>query len=233
MLGFLDGLRNIDILSVILRLVLALVFGAVIGIERSYKNRPAGLRTHMLVCIAACIASMTGIYLFLNMGYPTDISRLGAQVVSGLGFLGAGTIIVTRNRSIRGLTTAAGLWASGIIGLALGAGFYEGAFIATVLVLLTETLFSYLVQKIKKAPQFKIVLHYHQKQALDNVLRLCKDNTLAITNLQVTGTSDETNSVYSAAISLRPRQNQKVDHEDLLARIRAIEGVHDIEDEQF
>jgi len=233
MLSFLDALRDINLWTVIFRLVLAFICGGAIGIERSYKNRPAGLRTHILVCIAATVASMTGIFLSLNMGLPTDISRLGAQVVSGLGFIGAGTIIITRKQTVRGLTTAAGLWGSGIIGLAVGAGFYEGAIITTVLILITETLFSSLVQRIKKAPQFDIVLRYHHKPALDQVLRLCKDNTLAITNLQVIGNNDDEVPVYSAKISLRPRQNQRVDHEDLLRRIREIPGVYEIEDEQF
>ena len=233
MFSFLDGLRAINIWTILFRFVLVFVCGIAIGIERSYKNRPAGLRTHILVCAAASIASLTGVYLYITLGLPTDISRLGAQVVSGLGFLGAGTIIVTRNKTVRGLTTAAGLWTSGIIGLAIGAGFYEGALIATALVLLTETLFSYLVQKIKKAPQFYITLNYHHKPALDQVLRLCKDNTLAIVNLQVTGESEGDVPVYSARIYLRPRQNQKVDHEALVAKIRDIPGVYEIEDEQF
>ena len=156
MLHFLDGIRGITLLPVIIKLLLALLLGGVIGVERSYKNRPAGFRTHILVTLGATVASMSGIYLYVRAGLPADVSRLGAAVVSGLGFLGAGTIIVTRNYTVKGLTTAAGLWTSGIIGLALGAGFYEGAFIAAALVLLAETTLGDLVNSIRRDPEFCI-----------------------------------------------------------------------------
>ena len=142
-------LWSISLGTVFLRILLTSLCGAAIGTERPYKNRPAGFHTHILVCVGAATASMTGIYLYLNLGMPTDISRLGAQVVSCLGFMGAGTIIVTRNRTVKGLTTAAGLWTSGIIGLSIGAGFYEGGILATLLVLATETLFSRLNSRIR------------------------------------------------------------------------------------
>ena len=223
-----DALRGITFGSVLLRMLLACLAGAVIGSERSYKNRPAGFRTHILVCIGAATASMTGIYLYLNRGLPTDISRLGAQVVSGLGFIGAGTIIVTRNRTVKGLTTAAGLWASGVIGLAIGAGFYEGGIFAMVLVILTETLFAYLNTRIMRTPEFDITLHYHHKPALDQVMRTCKDNRIAITTLRVVSDSDPEKALYTAVLSLRPRL--RVNRDVLLTRIRSIHGVQDVEE---
>jgi len=226
MLTNLSGARGISLGTVTLRLLLAFLSGAAIGFERSYKNRPAGFRTHILVCIGAAVAGMTGIYLYLNLGLPTDISRLGAQVVSGLGFIGAGTIIVTRNRTVKGLTTAAGLWASGIIGLSLGAGFYEGGIFATALVLVTETLFSVLGARIRHTPEFKIKLHYHHKPALDQVMRLCKDSKVSITDLRVA--SDSEDAGYSAVLSLRPRF--AVNRDVLLGHIRAIHGVMDVEE---
>ncbi|MBQ8994664.1 MAG: MgtC/SapB family protein, partial [Oscillospiraceae bacterium] len=142
MLQIVDPFRGVDLFSVLIKLVLAVVLGSAIGMERSYKNRPAGVRTHMLVSSGAAIASMTGIYLYLVAGVPTDITRISASVVSGLSFLGVGTIIVTKNYSVKGLTTAAGLWVSGIIGLCIGAGFYEGAIVSTALVLFTEGILS-------------------------------------------------------------------------------------------
>ena len=228
MFSNLDALRGISFGSVLLRMFLSCFCGAVIGIERSYKNRPAGFRTHILVCIGAASASMTGIYLYLNLGLPTDISRLGAQVVSGLGFIGAGTIIVTRNRTVKGLTTAAGLWASGIIGLAIGAGFYEGGIIATVLVLVTETIFSYLNTHIKRTPEFAINLRYHHKPALDQVMRTCKDNRISITNLRVVSDNTTDQTLYTAELSLRPRF--RVNRDVLLGKLRAINGVLDVEE---
>ena len=228
MLQNLDAARSITFGTTLLRLLLAFLCGTAIGFERSYKNRPAGFRTHILVCIGAAAASMTGIYLYLNLGLPTDVSRLGAQVVSGLGFLGAGTIIVTRNRSVKGLTTAAGLWTSGIIGLGIGAGFYEGGLVATVMVLVTETLFSVLGQRIQHTPEFQIRLHYHHKPALDQAMRFCKDKKVAVIDLRVVSRSDTDQPDYTATLLLRPRT--KVNRDLLLSHIRGIQGVREVEE---
>lgn len=223
MLAIFDSFRDINFLNVLLRFVLAVLFGGAIGLERSYKNRPAGFRTHILVCIGAAIASMTGIYLYLNRGLQTDISRIGAQVVSGLGFIGGGTIIVINNKRIKGLTTAAGLWVCGIIGLAVGAGFYEGAFIATVLVLVAETLFSTLGAKISHNEAFSINLVYTDKTALNHVMRYCKNNRMIISNLEVKGNSSSDRSVYSVVIQVRTRK--KIDHDVFISYIRGINGI--------
>lgn len=228
MFSAIDAARDITFATTLQRLLLAFLCGAAIGFERSYKNRPAGFRTHILVCLGAASASMTGIYLYLNLGMPTDISRLGAMVVSGLGFLGAGTIIVTRNRSVKGLTTAAGLWTSGIVGLSIGAGFYEGAVIATVMVLVTETVFSMFGARIRATPEFQIALHYQSKPTLDQVMRYCKDQKIAVTNLKVMGVSGERHADYVATVYLRPRG--KVNREVLLSHIRGIQGVKDVEE---
>jgi len=223
MFKILDPLRDITFFTVLLRLILAVILGAVIGIERSYKNRPAGFRTHILVCVGASIACMTGIYMYVNLHLPTDISRLGAQVVSGLGFIGGGTIIITNGTKIKGLTTAAGLWACGIIGIAIGAGFYEGGLIATVLVLVSETLFSYLGSKIPHNEKFKLLLIYTEKPALNDVMRFLKNKRMSISNLEITGKRDSTQSQYSAILTVRPRQ--KTDRDSLIGNINEIKGV--------
>ena len=114
--------REITYLSIIVRIFAATVVGGLIGLERGMKNRPAGLRTYMLVCVGACLIMLTNQYIYQFTG-SGDPMRLGAQVVSGIGFLGAGTIIVTKHNQIKGLTTAAGLWASAGVGLAFGIGF--------------------------------------------------------------------------------------------------------------
>lgn len=206
MLSFFDDIRDVSLFSVIIRMFFAFSCGAAIGMERSYKNRPAGFRTHILVCLGAAIVSTTGIYLAVNRQFPTDLSRLGAQVVSGLGFIGGGTIILTGKKKIKGLTTAAGLWATGIIGLAIGAGFYEGAVIAAVLVIFVEIVLFDFGSRIKHLPEFHMQLTYTKKAALDDVLRCCKDQQFSIHNLQVTGKSGDEQPVYSAVISLRSRK---------------------------
>ena len=126
MLSIFDGLRDITLASITLRMLLSVLCGGLIGIERAYKRRPAGFRTHILICLGASMTTMTSQFLYLNLHYYTDMARLGAQVVAGIGFIGAGTIIVTRRQRVKGLTTAAGLWTAAIIGLAIGGGFYEG-----------------------------------------------------------------------------------------------------------
>ena len=142
MLTIFDGLREISILSVAVRMCLAVICGGIIGMEREYKRRPAGFRTHILICLGAAMTTMTSQFLYLYMHYFTDMARLGAQVVAGMGFIGAGTIIVTRRQRVKGLTTAAGLWTAAIVGLSLGGGFYEGGIFATILILLAEMIFS-------------------------------------------------------------------------------------------
>lgn len=202
MLAIFDGVRSITFLSVLLRMAFAFACGAAIGLERSYKNRPAGFRTHILICVGAAAASMTGLFLYLNAHIPLDVSRIGASVVSGLGFIGAGTIIVTHNHAIHGLTTAAGLWVTGIIGLAIGAGYYEGGLAATVLILITELSLPRAASLIRYKPEFRLVLGYRNKAALDRVLRACIDQRLTITDLRVTGEKGD----YHAVIALRCRR---------------------------
>lgn len=223
MLSVFDSFRSINFVTVLFRMLLATACGALIGLERSSKNRPAGFRTHILVCIGAATASMTGHYLYLNLHLPADMTRLGAQVITGLGFLGAGTILVTNKGSVKGLTTAAGLWASGVAGLAIGGGFYEGGIVATVLILLVETVFSKIGKRIRHFPEFRIRLYYNEKPALDHMMRYCKDLGITITGLQITGTVSEEQSFCSALISLRP--DSSIDEDSLLDRIRALSGV--------
>ena len=124
-----------NLLTLLIRTLLALICAGVIGFERGAHGSAAGLRTHILVCLGAMIAMCTGV--FVSMYYQADAERIGAQVVSGIGFLGAGTIMVNRGH-VKGLTTAAGLWASACIGLAIGTGFYEAAIIGTVAVFFVE-----------------------------------------------------------------------------------------------
>ena len=226
MLTVFNSMRDLTTGTVFLRILLAFICGGLIGLERSYKNRAAGFRTHILVCIGASAASMTGLYLYLNMHFPTDISRLGAQVVSGLGFIGAGTIFVTKRPTVKGLTTAAGLWVSGIIGLAIGAGFYEGGLLVTVFVLITEIFISKIVHNMKAVTEFRMEVTYFHKPALDQVMRYCKDNRIAIRNLHVESKGKPEQQLYLAILTLRPRK--KIDHEYLISHILGIDGIHSV-----
>ncbi len=145
-------IHEFNALSVALRLVLAMICGGMIGMERAQKRRPAGFRTYMLVCLGAALTMLLSQYEFeminthwadvaQELGIKTDVSRFGAQVINGIGFLGAGTILVSGNQQIKGLTTAAALWASACMGLSIGAGFYECVIPAFVIIALCVCVF--------------------------------------------------------------------------------------------
>ena len=131
------------------KIAMALVCAGVIGLERGTKKRPAGFRTYMLVCLGATLVMMTNEYLCEVHG-TGDMARMGAQVVNGIGFLGAGTIITTGHNRVKGLTTAAGLWASACIGLAIGSGYYEGAILGTIAIVIVMVLLHGFDRKVMK-----------------------------------------------------------------------------------
>lgn len=149
-------LREVTWLAVVLRIIVSFVLGGMLGMERGLKQRPAGLRTYMLVCVGACLIMLTNEYVVQVCG-TGDPVRMGAQVVSGIGFLGAGTIIVTKHNQIKGLTTAAGLWAAAAVGLATGIGFYEAAITGAVVIFITLSVLSNLDDRMhRKTDHFEV-----------------------------------------------------------------------------
>lgn len=167
----LDFLHEFNTWNVFIRLVLALIVGGVIGLERGRQGRAAGMRTHILVSIGSAMTAMIGFYANEVLGTSsTDPLRISAQVISGIGFLGVGTILIKGRFQITGLTTAAGLWATAAIGLALGAGFIEGALIASVLSILTVTFLHKFETKLnRRLTRFGIYVEI----ANDTVIRPC------------------------------------------------------------
>ncbi len=135
--GLMDAASGWDSLAIALRLFLAMLVGMAVGIDRGLKRRGAGVKTHVLVCLGSALVMMTSEYMTHAFGAKLDMARLGAQVISGIGFLGVGTILVTGKNQIRGLTTAAGLWTCACVGLAIGIGFAEGAIYTLVLMMIT------------------------------------------------------------------------------------------------
>ena len=133
------GLQGIYVVA--FRSLVAVLIGLFIGMERARHGRAAGMRTHVLVCLGAAVTAMTGIFINQITGNG-DVLRLAAQVISGVGFLGAGMIILKNDNMIMGLTTAAGVWATATLGIAVGYGFYSGALIGAFFFLITLTLFS-------------------------------------------------------------------------------------------
>jgi putative Mg2+ transporter-C (MgtC) family protein len=133
----LEYLRDFNTVSMMLRLFLAFLCGGMIGMERGKRGRAAGFRTHILVCLGATMTVMTGLFAVKTLSIDSDPLRIGAQVISGIGFLGVGTILITGNTHVKGLTTAAGLWTTAAIGLAIGIGYYEAAILCTIICVLT------------------------------------------------------------------------------------------------
>lgn len=229
MLAIFDGLRDVTFLSVTVRMVLAVFCGGVIGFEREFKRRPAGFRTHILICLGAAMTTMTSQYLGLYMNYFTDMGRLGAQVVAGIGFIGAGTIIVTRGNRVKGLTTAAGLWTAAIIGLALGCGFYEGALFGTAAVLLAELVFSrWEYWLMDSAPEINLYLEYTDKDCLEKVLKLYREHEVKVLDMEITRATGSEHHNACAIFSLR--LNKKIRTEKLLVDVKATEGVVSVEE---
>jgi len=223
-IGQLDFLREMTILSVTVRVLLAVLCGGLVGLEREYKRRPAGFRTHILICLGAAMTTLTGQYLVLVMHYGTDMGRLGAQVVAGIGFIGAGCIIVTRRHRVKGLTTAAGLWTSAIVGLACGAGFFEGALIVTVLVLLAELIFFRLEYRMIRSRSREVTLYveYTRGSVLDEVVRCLRESGVRITDMEMTR-SNEVEHHDCVIFSLQ--MNRKVDYDNMIFRLTKLDNV--------
>lgn len=229
MLSIFSSVRDFTLASVALRMFLAVFCGGFIGLERTFRRRPAGMRTHMLICLGASMTTLTSQYLLLYMNYYTDMARLGAQVVAGIGFIGAGTIIVTRHQKVKGLTTAAGLWTSAIVGLSLGAGFYEGGLAVTVLVLLAEVLFSQLERLIlRTSPEMNLYIHYAGANTMERILNYLRQNRIKVQSMQITRLKESPNHTPTVIFLLR--LHNKIRRTDLLKGLNTLEGIISIEE---
>lgn len=230
MLDCFSFIREMNFLGITLRLVCAMLCGGLIGIEREYKRRPAGFRTHILICLGAAMTTLTSQYMALELKLFTDVARLGAQVIAGIGFIGAGTIIVTNRQRVKGLTTAAGLWTAAIIGLVCGAGYVECALFATAMVLVAEML----LIKIEYSFSHKIsdsnyYIEYSEAAAIEQVVRLLKDKGIRLTGLEISRVSEgEAGSHYCAVMTLRA--GKKLLDEALFRELSEVENVISLEE---
>ena len=225
MFACLDYLRQLNTASVLLRLSLAMLCGGLIGMERGRKRRAAGFRTYMLVCMGAALTMLLSQYEFymLNtswadiaaeVGIRTDVSRFGAQVINGIGFLGAGTIIVTGQQRVKGLTTAAGLWASACMGLAIGAGFYECVAMGFLLIFLSVHIL--------------LPIELRSIDYVGEVIDCIKAQDVQIYDVEVEHGKASKSRNPSALFTLR--LNQKGTHAKLLAAISELPGIHIVHD---
>ena len=196
-----------------IRLALAVVVGGLIGYEREFKNRPAGFRTHILVCLGAAITSMIQLYSIqeitniiiahpeLQTAMKVDIGRLGAQVITGVGFLGAGTIIHDKG-SVKGLTTAASIWTVACIGLAVGLGYYTLTILSTICVFIVLVFLKTFENKLfKNTNIFKLEIQYiNKKNMVEKLEQYFEGMSIKVKNIEFLIDDDEENQEYSTTM---------------------------------
>ena len=220
-------IHEVNWFSIVLRLFMAILCGGLIGIERGRKGRPAGFRTHILVCLGSTLAILTNQYIVQVYG-TGDPARLGAQVISGIGFLGAGTIIVTGRHQVKGLTTAAGLWASACMGLAIGIGFYEAAIITCVSIwFVTAALHRLDSYVLSKSKIVELYVEFGSVADISSFISKLRAREIRITEMEITKANSGSDADVAAVMLLH--SNVKRDHAEILAIASDVQGVKFVE----
>lgn len=225
----LPWLEDLTFGSIIIRILIAIILGGILGLERAKKHHAAGLRTYILVCLGSTIAMLTNEFITekTNLG---DSARLGAQVISGIGFLGAGTILVTSRNQIKGLTTAAGLWACACLGLAIGVGFYSLAIIsAAVIILILASLPTIEHAFTRKSRYFDIHIEFGCRENMREFIGYARENNFKVISI-------ERNQAYSASglsvytITLYNLDKTKKLHTEYMENFKKLEYVKHVEE---
>ena len=226
---WLDSLRGASLAALVIKLVLAVILGGSIGLERGRKRRPAGFRTHILVCMGATLAMCISRYCVETLGITVDVSRLGAQVINGIGFLGAGTIILTRRQEVKGLTTAAGLWACACMGLAVGAGFFECAIIAFAAIILSTTLLDKIEKMItSRSRNMNINVMVTETAIIACVHEVLRGMNIRIFDSEITNVRELANE--SPNVVIETQLVRRRPHVEIIAALAAIDGVISVEE---
>lgn len=230
----LDYLRELNTVSIVFRVVLSILIGGVIGVERGRKHRPAGMRTYILVCLGAALVMMTNQYIYEKF-QASDPSRMGAQVISGIGFLGAGTIILTGKRQIKGLTTAASLWAAACGGLAIGVGFYEGAIFGGLAIIFAVSGLQGLDNWMHKNSRYlELYIEYNEgKNAFSEFLQYAKENNFEVSNIQVSRDeyyTREKGKQRVVSYILTVKSTVKRSHDEMVNILAQAKGIQYIEE---
>lgn len=225
-------LRQLNIASILCRSVLATICGSIIGFERGKKRHAAGLRTHIVVCIGAMSAMLVNQYIVTYFNPASDPARMGAQVISGIGFLGAGTIVITgnhRGQQVKGLTTAAGLWASACMGLAIGVGFYEGALILCAFLFMVIVSLNQLDERYLKATStLQIYLEYSSAIPFSTLIRTLRQKGWHMTYVE--RLNHETKCGSNEILLDIQRVGRDSNPTEVIEIIRNVEGVIFVED---
>ena len=217
-------MENLTITEILIRMILGMLFSGILGYEREQKGRPAGFRTYIVVCMGAEIAMMTGSFLKINLGDP-DSSRIAAQVISGISFLGAGTILVTKQNQVKGLTTAAGLWAGACLGLALGAGFYSGAIVGFFTLWCAMRILHSVDKLLSRTVKvFSIYVEFAGIREVSKFLSYGREVSCIIDEIQVTKQKDSDGEKVVAA-TMPLHFARAVSHEQIIEEFGKQEGV--------
>ena len=231
-------LRELNFTSLCLRLFLALMAGGLLGLERERKKRGAGFRTYMFVALGASLTLLLSQYLAemlasdwqttaKELGAHVDASRLGAQVVKGVGFLGAGTILLTERQEVKGLTTAAGLWASACLGMALGAGFYECAGISFLLILFSARVLPVIERNVNRnSPYLNLYLELDSTESLHGAVNLLRSLNIRLYDIDM----EQGGKLGAASVLLNCRLPHRMPHEEILAAVSASAGIVSVEE---
>lgn len=220
--------RELTLMEVFFRIFLAVLIGSILGLERGRHNRPVGFRTYVLICLGSTIVMMTNQYVFEYFG-ASDPVRMGAQVVSGIGFLGAGTIIVTGQHQIKGITTSAGMWTAACCGLAIGCGFYEAALLGGVILLVLLIAMIKLDKVVREhASIMDLYIEYDGQQPLSAYLTTLRDCDIDIIDLQMIGVSQLHCGQQCAIITVESKKRQKPG--EILQEAKRIPGIVYVEE---
>lgn len=223
-----EVLKEINTVSVTVRLLLSLLCGGVLGVERGRKKRPAGFRTYMLVCMGAALVMLTSEYIAKIYG-NADPARMGAQVISGIGFLGAGTIIVTGRNRVKGLTTAAGLWAAACVGLSLGVGFYTGALIGCLLIFIVMATLHRLDDWVMSSTKvINLYIEFGQMSDVGQFISFAKEQGFRISDLEMTRPNGVSDTGVGVLCTLR--FSQKKPHAEIIRMLSGMERVRYVEE---
>ena len=236
MLAIFDELRDLNTVSMVVRLVLAMFFGGIVGLERGRKRRAAGFRTYMLVCMGAALTMMLGQYLaqmlasrWTDTVLGVDVARFGAQVINGVGFLGAGTIVVTGRQQVKGLTTAAGLWASACMGLAIGAGFYECILLGLGLIILCVVVLPHVESGlIERSKSMNLYVEFDSLDHIGTILGCVKGLNVQVFDVEIEREKSESSQGPSVVIAMR--LNRRMPHSEVLATVSALDCIRMIEE---
>lgn len=228
-IDFLDWTINFHDLGIsMFKLALALFCAGVIGLERGRKKRPAGFRTYMVVCVGATLVMMTNEYLCKVYG-TGDVARLGAQVINGIGFLGAGTIITTGHNRVKGLTTAAGLWTSACIGLAIGSGYYEGAILGTfAIVIIMVVLHGFDRRLTNNTKAIILYVEFTKMSVMRRLVGFARENDIKVEDVEVEQPNNMMEAKMAAVVTLR--LPNKENHFEFMEKVSSLEGIIFVEE---